>query len=222
MSKHFFMEKGFFITLEGGEGTGKSTLLNSLKDTFIAQGQQVVVTREPGGTEGAESIRNLLVTGDANRWNAMSEICLFYAAREDHIKRLILPSLHNGKIVISDRFFDSTRAYQGELGENEKNVIDCLERNIVGTCLPDLTLVLDIDVEIGLQRAGARRGSEMRFEAKTIDFHKKLRQKFLEIAQSEPDRCFVIDATNPPDQVLQIALNRIKEKINANNAVILE
>lgn len=209
------MENGFFITLEGGEGTGKTTLLQALRDYFLANGHEVVTTREPGGTEGAEAIRSLLVTGDANRWNAMSEICLFYAAREDHIRRLILPALEQKKIVICDRFFDSTRAYQGELGANEQNVIKCLEDNIVGACLPNLTLILDIDTETGLARAGARRGSEMRFEAKTIDFHNKLRQKFLEIGQNEPQRCAIIDASQSPAEVFHKAIEIIKSKINS-------
>ncbi len=208
------MENGIFITLEGGEGTGKTTLLQALRDYFLATGHEVVTTREPGGTDGAEAIRNLLVTGDANRWNAMSEICLFYAAREDHIRRLILPAIEQKKVVICDRFFDSTRAYQGELGANEQNVIKCLEDNIVGACLPNLTLILDIDVEIGLARAGSRRGNEMRFEAKTIDFHNKLRQKFLEIAKNEPKRCAIIDASQSPSEVLRVAIEIIESKID--------
>ena len=200
------MNNGFFITLEGGEGTGKSTLLKGLENALSELGHSVVTTREPGGTEGAETIRELLVTGDANRWNAMSEICLFYAAREDHIKRLIIPSLEAGKIIISDRFFDSTRAYQGELGEKETRVITCLEENIVGDCMPNITIVLDIDVQTGLQRAASRHGNELRFEAKTLDFHNRLRQKFLEIAKTEPQRCIVIDAAQNPEAVLEQAL----------------
>ena len=199
-----------FITLEGGEGTGKSTLIRSLNDYFVSKGYQVILTREPGGTEGAEAIRDLLVKGSANRWNAMSEICLFYAAREDHITRVIKPALSDGKIVISDRFFDSTRAYQGELGLHENNVINCLEENIVGQCLPDLTLILDIDVKIGLARANSRNDDEGRFEAKKIEFHEKLRQNFLNIAKKEPKRCKVIDASMSKDEVFSQAIEYIK------------
>ncbi|MBN8647650.1 MAG: dTMP kinase [Caulobacterales bacterium] len=198
-----------FITLEGGEGTGKSTLIRSLNDYFVSNGNQVILTREPGGTEGAEAIRDLLVKGSANRWNAMSEICLFYAAREDHITRVIKPALSDGKIVISDRFFDSTRAYQGELGFHENNVINCLEANIVGQCLPNLTLILDIDVNIGLARANSRNDDEGRFEAKKIEFHEKLRQNFLNIAKKEPLRCKVIDASQSKDDVFNEAIKHI-------------
>ncbi len=205
-----------FITLEGGEGTGKSTLIRSLNDYFFKNGCDVILTREPGGTEGAEAIRDLLVKGSANRWNAMSEICLFYAAREDHIVRVIKPALEQGKVVISDRFFDSTRAYQGELGVHENNVINCLEENIVGQCLPDLTLILDIDVKIGLARANSRKDDEGRFEAKKIEFHEKLRQNFINIAQKEPKRCKIIDANQTREQVFDEAINHIKTLYGTN------
>lgn len=208
------MKTGFFITLEGGEGTGKSTLLKGLEKALMFAGHEVITTREPGGTEGAEAIRQLLVTGDASRWSALSEICLFYAAREDHINRLIKPALNSKKIVISDRFFDSTRAYQGELGDKEANVINCLEKNIVSDCMPNLTIILDIDPEIGLKRAGSRHGIEVRFETKTIEFHKTLRQKFLDIALLEPNRCAVIDANQSAEKVLEEALLAIDGKLN--------
>lgn len=207
------MKNGFFLTLEGGEGTGKSTLLRSLAEYFQNNGREIVSTREPGGTKGAELIRDLLVKGDAMRWNAMSEICLFYAAREDHIKRIIEPALSENKIVLCDRFFDSTRAYQGNLGSREEIVIKTLEENIVGPCLPDLTIILDIDVEIGLKRANSRNDKEGRFEAKNIEFHQNLRKSFLKIASNEPNRCKIIDANKPPNEVFEIAISLIKEKI---------
>jgi dTMP kinase len=203
-------KKGFFITLEGGEGTGKSTLLRALVDYFNNLNYQIVTTREPGGTIGAEAIRDLLVKGEANRWNTMSEICLFYAAREDHIKRLIEPSIEQGKIVICDRFFDSTRAYQGDLNEREELTIATLEKTIVGPCLPNLTLILDIDVEIGLKRAKSRQDNEGRFEAKTLEYHKKLRNSFLNIAKNEPNRCKVIDASQSAEIVANIAIKHIE------------
>lgn len=211
------MTNGFFLTLEGGEGTGKSTLLRGLKSYFEQTGRFVIATREPGGTIGAELIRDLLVKGDAGRWNSMSEICLFYAAREDHIKRVIEPNLKLGNIVISDRFFDSTRAYQGNLGIREANVIKALEENIVGPCLPNLTIILDIGVEIGLNRANSRKDDEGRFEAKALEFHKSLRNSFIEIAKNEPNRCKLIDASLSADEVLSIAINLIKEKIGMQN-----
>lgn len=211
------MENGFFITLEGGEGTGKSTLLRGIVDYFKNNGQEVISTREPGGTIGAELIRDLLVKGDAKRWNAMSEICLFYAAREDHISRIISPALKENKIVISDRFFDSTRAYQGNLGKREAIVIKTLEENIVGPCLPNLTIILDIEVKIGLERANSRNDKEGRFEAKNIEFHENLRNSFLQIAKNEPQRCIVIDANLPPLEVLKIAIENIEIKIGHLN-----
>lgn len=207
------MTRGFFLTLEGGEGTGKTSLAKSLSQYCTSIGRDFVLTREPGGTNGAEAIRELLVKGDASRWDAMSEICLFYAARNDHIKRIIAPALEAGKIVICDRFFDSTRAYQGELGEAEAKVIKCLEQNIVGPNMPDLTLVLDIDVEIGLRRARSRMDNEGRFEAKAIDFHTKLRNAFLEIAKNEPERCSIIDAAIPMAEVHAKAIALLAEKL---------
>lgn len=209
------MADSLFITLEGGEGTGKTTLINALNKYLTGKNYEVVLTREPGGTEGAESIRDLLVKGSAGRWNAMSEICLFYAAREDHLQRVIRPSLQAKKIVISDRFFDSTRAYQGNLGQYEANVIKCLEDNIVGPTKPDITLILDIDPEIGLRRAASRKDDEGRFETKKLEFHKNLRQAFLNIAQNEPDRCKIIDASLSPEEVFTKAIALIETAIKA-------
>lgn len=208
------MAKGFFLTLEGGEGTGKTSLTKALAQFCISIDRDYLITREPGGTKGAEAIRELLVKGEASRWDAMSEICLFYAARNDHIRRVIVPALSEGKIVICDRFFDSTRAYQGKLGANEEKVIKCLEENIVGPNMPDLTLILDIDVEIGLKRAMSRMDQEGRFESKTLDFHNRLRQSFLEIAIKEPERCKIIDAAMPIDLVHEKAIEILKQKMS--------
>lgn len=212
--------QGLFITLEGGEGAGKSTLMKRLEAALIAQNRAVVMTREPGGTKGAEEIRNLLVKGDAARWNAISEICLFYAAREDHLHRLIRPALEQGKIVLCDRFFDSTRAYQGNLGQRESNIINTLEENIVGPTMPDVTFILDIDVEIGLNRANKRNqeihDNDGRFEAKKLEFHQNLRNAYLKIAQNEPNRCKIIDASQSPDKIEAVVLEIILRKLNNN------
>ncbi len=208
------MAQGFFVTLEGGEGTGKSSLAKALTQYLESKGHEVINTREPGGTKGAEAIRELLVKGDAARWDAMSEICLFYAARNDHIKRIIAPAIAENKIVICDRFFDSTRAYQGHLGESEEEVIKCLEKNIVGPMMPHLTLVLDIDVEIGLKRAKSRMDSEGRFESKTLEFHNALRTAFLKIAKSEPNRCKIIDAAQSMEKVHSDAIRELNLKMD--------
>ena len=214
-------KKSLFITLEGGEGSGKSTLIKRLVARLTALGNIVITTREPGGTSGAEEIRNLLVKGSAERWDVTSEICLFYAAREDHLYRLIRPALEDGKIVICDRFFDSTRAYQGQLGARESNIIKALEENIVGPTMPDITLILDIDVETGLTRANSRNNNdgddkEGRFEAKKIEFHQKLRDAYLEIARKEPERCKVIDATKTPDEIEEIAMGLITQILDTS------
>jgi dTMP kinase len=199
------MERGFFITLEGGEGAGKSTLIKGLAARFEQSGRQVVVTREPGGTQGAEAIRTLLVTGDAARWTPLSELCLFYAAREDHLERLIRPALECGEVVICDRFADSTRAYQGQAGGTGLAAVETLDALIVRQTQPDLTLILDIDPTIGLARATARRGNEDRFEGKAMAFHTALRAAYLDIARDNHERCVILDATLSPNDLLEAA-----------------
>jgi dTMP kinase len=199
------MGAGTFITLEGGEGAGKSTLIKGLAARLSQEGNEVVVTREPGGTEGAEAIRNLLVTGAAARWTPLSELCLFYAAREDHLERLIRPALARGAVVVCDRFADSTRAYQGQAGGTGRTAVETLDTLIVRDTQPDLTLILDIDPVIGLTRAAARRGTEDRFEGKAIPFHNALRAAYLDIARDNPDRCVVLDAILTPDALLEAA-----------------
>jgi dTMP kinase len=199
------MGKGLFITLEGGEGAGKSTLIKSLAARLSDQGHEVIVTREPGGTQGGETIRTLLVTGDAARWTPLSELCLFYAAREDHLERLIRPALARGAIVVCDRFADSTRAYQGQAGGTGVAAVETLDGLIVRDTQPDLTLILDIAPAIGLARAAARRGGEDRFEGKAMAFHTALRAAYLDIAAQSPKRCVVLDANLAPDDVLEAA-----------------
>jgi dTMP kinase len=210
------MGAGLFITLEGGEGAGKSTLISGLATRFEALGRDVIVTREPGGTTGAETIRALLVTGDADRWTPLSELCLFYAARQDHLDRLIRPAIAAGTVVLCDRFADSTRAYQGQAGGTGRDAVEALDQLIVGDTQPDLTLILDIDPEIGLVRAAARRGTEDRFEGKALAFHRALRGAYLEIARDNPDRCKVLDATNAPDALLDQAWDLINERLVAS------
>jgi dTMP kinase len=209
------MNSGMFITLEGGEGAGKSTLIKGLSAHLQSVGHEVVTTREPGGTIGAESIRDLLVTGDSNRWTPLSELCLFYAAREDHLERLIRPALNRGAIVLCDRFADSTRAYQGQAGGTGREAVETLDALIVGTTQPNLTFILDIDPEIGLARAAARRGHEDRFEGKALAFHTALRQAYLEIAQIYSSRCVVLDANLSPHLLLEAAWQIVMAKTSS-------
>ncbi len=188
------MARGFFITFEGGEGAGKSTQLARLAERLGAAGREVVRTREPGGSPGAEAIRALLVTGEADRWSPVTETLLMYAARRDHIERVIAPALARGAVVLCDRFADSTRAYQGAGGGAPAGLIDALEAAVLDRLRPDLTLILDLPVEAGLARAAGRGGAEARFESKGLEFHSRLRGAFLKIAEAEPDRCVLIDA----------------------------
>jgi len=192
--------RGKFITLEGGEGVGKSTQARRLADRLTAAGRKVVVTREPGGSPGAEAIRELLVHGAVDRWSPVTETLLMYAARNDHIERVIEPALEGGAWVVCDRFLDSTRAYQGAGGHTPDELIAALETSVVGGLMPDLTLILDMAPADGLARAGGRGGAE-RFEAKGLEFHERLRDAFLEIASTEPERCAVLEATGDVDNV---------------------
>lgn len=194
------MAQGRFITFEGGEGAGKSTQVRRLA-ARLGAGREVVATREPGGSPGAEAIRALLVQGEADRWSPVTETLLMYAARRDHIERVIAPALERGAWVVCDRFADSTRAYQGAAGGTDPALIRTLETAILGAVRPDLTLVLDLPVAEGLSRAGGRGDAEGRFESKGAAFHERLRQAFLDIAAAEPERCVVIDATRTPDEV---------------------
>ncbi len=195
------MSRGQFITLEGGEGAGKSTQVRILAERLKAAGIEAVATREPGGSPGAEAIRALLVTGDPDRWSAVSETLLMYAARRDHIERTVRPALERGAWVISDRFADSSRAYQGAGGGVSPDFLEAMETHVLEHTRPDLTLILDLPVEQGLARAGQRGGAEARFEAKGTAFHERLRDAFLAIAEAEVGRCVVIDATATPETV---------------------
>jgi dTMP kinase len=195
------MARGRFITFEGGEGAGKSTQVALLADRLAERVSEVVATREPGGSAGAEAIRRLLVEGDADRWSPLSETLLLYAARRDHLERTIEPALRRGAWVICDRFHDSTRAYQGAAGGAPAALIDALEARVLNGLRPDLTLILDLPAEEGLSRARARGAAESRFEGKDLAFHQRLRAAFLEIARAEPGRCAVIDAAPASEAV---------------------
>lgn len=193
---------GLFVTFEGGEGTGKSSHARRLADRLASAGREVVLTREPGGSSGAEQIRELLVTGDPGRWSAESETLLNYAARDSHLRETIGPALGRGAIVVCDRFMDSTRVYQGVAGGCDMALIDDLERHIVGRHRPRLTLILDIDPAIGLDRAGGRgTPGEDRFEKKGLAYHSKLRDGFLALAAADPKRCRVIDTSGDVEEV---------------------
>lgn len=192
---------GRFITLEGGEGTGKSTQARRLGARLREKGIDVVLTREPGGSPGAEHIRKLVVEGEGGRWNPITETLLVYAARADHVARTIGPALARGQWVICDRFNDSTYAYQGAGRGVPRETIRRIDAVVLDDFQPNLTLVLDLPVEVGLRRAGARGGVENRFENLDRDFHERMRQAFLDIARRQNERCRLIDASGDEDSV---------------------
>lgn len=195
------MTQGRFITFEGGEGAGKSTQVVRLVERLRGRDLDVVQTREPGGSTGAEEIRGLALNGDPGRWSAMTETMLMFAARSDHLEKTIRPALAAGRWVVCDRFADSSRAYQGAGGGTPGEFIEALDAAVVGETQPDLTLIFDLPVEVGLERAFGRGLFETRFESKGIDFHERLRRGFLEIARTHPERCVVIDAVGDQDEV---------------------
>lgn len=205
---------GVFISFEGGDGSGKSTQLNLLANALRGLGHEVVATREPGGSEGAELIRKLILEGDADRWSPLSEALLMYAARRDHLERTILPALERGAVVISDRFGDSTMAFQGIAGAFGEDKVRTLHKLVVGEHNPDLTLIFDLPIEEGLRRSGAR-GVEQRFESKGPDFQERARAAFLKIAANEPERCAVIDARGDVADVAIRVMETLKERLPA-------
>ena len=208
--------RGLFITLEGGEGAGKSTQIQMLKSALENMGKEVLLTREPGGSKGGELIRPLLVSGETD-WDAVSETLLFSAARRDHLTHKIWPALKEGKVVLCDRFADSTLAYQGYgRGDNVENqkTVKALYKIVAGDFEPDLTLILDIDPKIGLKRSCDRIGNtEKRFENMDFSFHENLRNGFLKIASDNPKRCFIINANQSVENVHTDIMKVIKEKI---------
>lgn len=190
--------QGVFITFEGADGAGKSTQARLLEANLIKNGHAVLRTREPGGSQGAEEIRELLVQGEPGRWSAMTEILLFTAARRDHIERTIEPALARGEVVICDRYVDSTRAYQGDGVLRAK--VDLLHAEMIGR-EANLTLIFDLDPAQGLARTAERDGAEDRFEQKGLQFQQDLRRRFLEIAAANPKRCRVIDASRSEQEI---------------------
>jgi dTMP kinase len=207
-------QRGKFITFEGGEGAGKSTQARMLKAALESRGREVVLTREPGGTRTAEEIRKLLVEGAPERWTPMSETLLFLAARADHVARLIEPAIKAGTWVISDRFSDSTFVYQGIARGLGVDNVRRISQASLGDFAPDLTLILDIDPEKGLARAGKRGAQENRFERFEGEFHAKLRDGFRDIAICEPERCVLIDAEGPPETVAASIWRIVDERLH--------
>jgi dTMP kinase len=197
--------RGRFITFEGGEGTGKSTHTKLLAERLKSSGVDVVLTREPGGSPGAEILRYVLLSGAARPLGPDAEAVLFAAARDDHLTTLIRPALEQGRWVVCDRFADSTRVYQGVAGSVDPQVIRALERIVVAGTKPDLTIILDVPAKIGMERARKRRGKggADRFEGEALTFHDRLRDGFLTLAANEPERCVLIDATTPKEDVAE-------------------
>lgn len=194
-------EAGWFITFEGGEGAGKTTQLRLLAEALRQNGRSVVMTREPGGSPGAEEIRRLLVEGEPGRWDAMTETLLHFAARRDHLQRTVRPALARGEWVLCDRYTDSTLAYQGFAGGLPLSSIHQLHALAADGVQPDMTVILDLPVEEGLRRAAGRGGAEDRYERMGLEFHRKLRQGFLDIAAQAPRRCVVLSAEGSVEAV---------------------
>jgi dTMP kinase len=194
---------GRFITFEGGEGSGKSTQIQLLAERLNGARLPTIVTREPGGSAGAEIIRHLVLSGMGKLLGAEAELLLFAAARDDHVNQMIKPALERGQWVLCDRFTDSTRVYQGHLGKVDPRLIHAMERVTIGDLKPDLTLILDVPVAVGLQRAIQRRGTAVpdRFEQEGLSFHEKLRDAYRQIARDDPKRCVLIDANADKETV---------------------
>jgi dTMP kinase len=216
--------RGRFITFEGGEGSGKSTQIKTLAKRLEAAKLRTIVTREPGGSPGAEIIRHLVLSGMGKLLGPDAETLLFAAARDDHVHSVIEPALSQGIWVLCDRFSDSTRAYQGRLGNVLPAVLNAMERVTIGDLKPDLTVILDVPVEIGMQRAAVRRGAGTpdRFEAEDVKFHEDLREAYRQIAAAEPQRCVLIDATPDPATVAASIWSALRDRLfaaSADNAV---
>jgi dTMP kinase len=210
--------RGYFITFEGGEGGGKSTHAAALARHLQSLGLDVVLTREPGGSPGAEVIRHIILSGAAKPFGEETEAILFAAARDDHMRRTIEPALEAGKWVICDRFIDSTRVYQGTLGKVDGRLIRALERVTVGKTMPELTFVLDVPAAVGLVRANERRGNAAadRFESESTKFHEDLRQAYRALAEKEPQRIIIIDGRPPREVVAERIWNIVAERLRPN------
>ena len=216
--------RGRFISFEGGEGSGKSTQIRILAERLDAAKLRAIVTREPGGSPGAEIIRHLLLSGMGKLLGPDAETLLFAAARDDHVRTVIKPALSQGVWVLCDRFSDSTRAYQGRLGKVSPEFMNAMERVTIGNLKPDLTLILDVPVEVGMQRAAARRGSGApdRFEAEDVKFHQQLRDAYRQIAADEPKRCVLVDANADANTVAASVWAALRDRffaVSVANAV---
>ena len=205
--------KGYFISFEGIDGSGKSTQIQKLAEFLKGRDFDIVITREPGGSKGGEEIRNLLLQGNVDRWSAETEILLFTAARRDHLERIILPALEEGKIVICDRFTDSTRMYQGMRGVNLRNLVDTLNEKVIKFD-PDLTIVIDINPEISLNRAKSRKTVEERFEDFGVDLQMKMRKGFLELAKEFSNRIEVVNGQQSIDNLAKDICSLVKAKLS--------
>lgn len=211
---------GLFVTFEGGEGAGKSTQIRRLAASLEEQGRNVLLTREPGGSAGAEAVRHVILSGAAERFGVRTEAMLFAAARTDHVEEIIRPALADGKIVLCDRFMDSSRVYQGITGNLDQAFVNSLEAIAINGLRPHLTLILDLPAEEGLNRARTRAeeagGSEPpdRFEKEEIEVHEKRRQAFLDIAERDADRCIVIDASRDADAVAYDVLRAVEKRLS--------
>ncbi|MEH6631813.1 MAG: dTMP kinase [Halopseudomonas aestusnigri] len=206
------MSRGIFISLEGGEGAGKSTQIKHLSKYLTDNGLSNIQTREPGGTPGAEKIRDLLVRGDVSLWTPKTEALLMFASRQEHVEKVIKPALTAGKWVICDRFADSSVAYQGIGHGLGMDSIESLHQWVLGDFKPDLTLILDLPVSVGLERTLAHSVGENRFEDMDVSFHERMREGFLSIANSYPERCTVIDATQSENEVAEDILENVMGK----------
>ena len=211
---------GILITFEGGEGSGKTTQIQSLVKWLESEfsNTELVVTREPGGTEGAELIRDLLVRGASDRWQPITEALLMSASRHEHIKNVIEPALAQNKIVISDRFFDSTTIYQGIVGGVDAQAVATLTKLACGNVIPDLTFLMDMDAKVGLARAGNRDDDETRFEEKGLSFHQKVRDAFLQLAHMNENRFVIVDATKTTSEIADIIRNKVATLVAMKDA----
>ena len=210
--------RGRFITLEGGEGVGKSTLAAALEARLAARGIKVVRTREPGGTPGAEAIRRLILNPpvEVTGWEPIAETLLFYAARSDHLDKLIRPSLAAGAWVICDRFSDSTRAYQAAAGHVPSEHIETIDRICVGDTTPDITLILDLPLAVARQRMTARANDKDAIESRVLSYHEAVHKAFLDIARANPQRCVVLDASAAPEALAASALTAIDARLGGD------
>lgn len=204
---------GLFVTFEGGEGAGKSTQIRRLAEALKSEGHNVLVTREPGGSPGAEAVRHVLLSGAAEAFGTRMEAILFAAARNDHVEEVIRPALAEGKVVLCDRFMDSSRVYQGVTGNLEPDFIETLQRVAINGVVPDCTVILDIPARVGLERAQKRAAAEApdRFEKEQLETHEKRREAFLDIAAREPERCHVVNALQAEEAIAAEILAIVKQ-----------